>query len=196
MTSQTDLEKLEYTQNWLDFGILSEEFLVKQLAEFEQGEDKNTEHFRYATFSQFIRKHDRFSDLQVQNFIHLVEQDNDNLMAGSALKGFYQCGKLTPSQFESVEQALCNFGSWAEKVIEQNRIMIALDTLPLTADLIQQCIDFKEKYQSNILIQIIIEKTDDKAILERFITLAFGKTIRNLANQKLKRTRNPYQTTR
>lgn len=99
MTSQTDLEKLEYTQNWLDFGILSEEFLVKQLAEFEQGEDKNTEHFRYATFSQFIRKHDRFSDLQVQNFI-------------------------------------------------------------------------------------------------RFIMLAFGKTIRNLANQKLKRTKNPYQTTR
>lgn len=40
-----------------------------------------------------------------------------------------------------------------------------------------------------MLIQIIIEKTEDKAILEQFTTLEFGKTIRNLAKQKLKRLR-------
>lgn len=121
MNPQADLIKLKYTQNWLDFGVLSEDFLAKQIAEFERGEDKNTEHYRYATFCKFIQENDSFSDLQVQNFISLIEQDNDKLMAGSALKGFYKCGKLIPSQCESVEQALLDFGEWTAKFIEQRK---------------------------------------------------------------------------
>lgn len=186
MIKNNDLALLGYCQNWLEFEILTPELFALQLANFQQGDNKNSEHFRYSCLLDFIRRHEHFSDLQIKNFITLVEQDSDNLMAGSALKFFYECGKLTPSQFKTVEQALLSFGEWTAKFIEQNRLMTALEYSPLTADLVHQCIDFKEKYKSKILLQIIIEKTDDKAILEVFTTDNFGKKIRNLAKQKLK----------
>lgn len=65
-----------------------------------------------------MRENDGFSDLQIQNFIILVEQDTDSLMAGSALKQLFLSDKLTLSQFERVEHVLMNFGSWALKLIE------------------------------------------------------------------------------
>lgn len=180
------LKQLNYHSNWLDFGFLTPELLSLQFENFHQGDDKNTEHFRYGCFLNFIKKHQEFSDLQIEQFIILAQQDDDNLMAGSALKTLFECGKLTSKQYESVKKELVNFGDWAIKLIEQHRLINTLSSNALTIELLKECFDFSKNYQTNILLEIIIDKTSDKDILEKFTTDDFGKKIRNLAKQKLK----------
>lgn len=187
MAIQSQLKILGYHQNWLDFGILTPEILTLQIANFHNGDDKNTEHFRYGCFMDFIRRNEQFSDVQIEHFITLAQQDDDNLMAGSALKMLFESQKLTPTQFDKVKEVLPNFGDWAVKLIEKNRLMITLSEQPFTDESLKECLEFSKTYQSNVLLQIIVEQTEDKAILERFTTDKFGKKIRNLAKQKLKR---------
>lgn len=180
------LKCLNYHSNWLDFGFLTPQLLTLQFEKFHQGDDKNTEHLRYGCFLSFIQKHQNFSDLQIEQFIILAQQDDDNLMAGSALKMLFECGKITSKQYEFLKKELLNFGDWAVKLIEQHRLINALSSNILTAELLKECFDFSKNYQTNVLFQIIIDKTSDKDILKKFTTDDFGKKIRNLAKQKLK----------
>lgn len=180
------LKCLNYHSNWLDFGFLTPQLLTLQFEKFHQGNDKNTEHFRYGCFLSFIQKHQNFSDLQIEQFIILAQQDDDNLMAGSALKMLFECGKITSKQYEFLKKELLNFGDWSVKLIEQHRLINALSSNILTAELLKECFDFSKNYQTNVLFQIIIDKTSDKDILKKFTTDDFGKKIRNLAKQKLK----------
>jgi hypothetical protein len=47
---QTDLALLGYSSRWLDYGFLTPDDLQAQVAFFLASEDRNTEHYRYATF--------------------------------------------------------------------------------------------------------------------------------------------------
>ena len=123
MTEHIDiyLKTLNYHKNWLAFGVLTEEILAQQINEFNKGDDINTEHYRYYTFLDFIRRNEEFSDLQIEQFIILTNQDADTYMVGSALKELYLSDKLSNNQNELVESYLANLGKWAEKLIERKR---------------------------------------------------------------------------
>jgi len=65
------LEKLKYTKEWLAYNFISEHELKSQNLEFENEEDKNTEHFRYRSFLKWVENNSIFTDDQIQQFIHL-----------------------------------------------------------------------------------------------------------------------------
>ena len=56
--SETDLKKalrtLGYTPRWLRAGLLDAASLAEQLAVFQTGEDRNTEHYRYGAFRRAL----------------------------------------------------------------------------------------------------------------------------------------------
>ena len=119
--SKSNLRLLNYHQNWLEFGFLTIDNLTNQVISFDNGDDKNTEHFRYQSFLDFINAHQHFTNTQMEQFIILVNQDVDNIMAESALRALYLSGKLTDNQVTKVENSLIEFGNWAKRLVEINR---------------------------------------------------------------------------
>ncbi len=115
------LKTLNYHKNWLNFGFLTVDNLINQANKFHQGYDKNTEHFRYNSFIEFINAHQKFTDLQIEQFIILVSQDIDDVMAGSALRELYLSEKLSDHQNALVENCLVSFGEWAIRLINKKQ---------------------------------------------------------------------------
>lgn len=92
---QTKLSKLGYTNLWIDFCILTEEHLNKQLEFFNNSDDKNTEHYRYATFMQYLTSKGSLTDTELDNYLKLVCSAKDSIMTGSVIANFLARISLT-----------------------------------------------------------------------------------------------------
>ncbi len=115
-----DLKKLKYSKEWLEYEILQTEQLTSQNLAFDTGEDKNTEHFRYKSFLNWIDNNIDFTDTQIQQFLHLVEIDDDQAMTSSAVCNLYTSTKLSKPQKEVVKKKLISFGAWAVRFVEKH----------------------------------------------------------------------------
>jgi len=113
------MNKLRYDNKWVEYEFITADEMATQLSEFENGDDKNSEHFRYRTFIRFITKGDNFSDLEIRRFIELVKIDSDQTMSGSALSELIKSGKLTMEQFEFTKPEFLKFGEWTNKVLSK-----------------------------------------------------------------------------
>lgn len=114
-----DLKKLKYSKEWLEYEFISKEELNNQNLALENGEDKNTEHFRYKSFSDWVNNNNQFTDAQIQQFIHLIELDEDQTMAGAVVADLFTSLKLSEKQREIVRAKLISFGAWAVKFVEK-----------------------------------------------------------------------------
>lgn len=177
---------LGYTKKWLDYGLLTEEILNRQYVEFQKGEDLNIEHYRYATFLNWLNLKEYFTDVEIKNYIELALEDKDVLMAGAAVKELFTHSKISRSQFELIKQELPQFGNWTVKLIQREELKKSIENNKLTKDLVKQCINHSKQFNENILIELIIHKTNKMEIIEQFTKVDFGKKIRNLANEKLR----------
>jgi hypothetical protein len=58
------LAKIGYTKLWLDYGVLTLDYLIAQEQVFDNSEDKNTEHYRYRTFIDYLICKKELSDTE------------------------------------------------------------------------------------------------------------------------------------
>ena len=110
---------LNYSEDWLKTGVLRLDTLQKQLAAYENGEDLNTEHYRYVVFKAYIDQRESFKNEEVSSLLRLAIQDNDAVMAGSVVADLCRKNGLTDQQFDEVKEVLRSFGDWAIKVIDR-----------------------------------------------------------------------------
>jgi hypothetical protein len=115
------LSKLNYTQSWIDCGILTDSTLTTQINEFELGEDGNTEHYRYRTITNFFDLQTSFDNKFLKDILHLLENDIDKSMAISATIHLLKKDALTENQFETVILFLKKFGDNTTKYIDKAR---------------------------------------------------------------------------
>jgi hypothetical protein len=59
MTLAEAIAALRYPPEWLQFGLLEREFVMRQAETFATGEDRNTEHYRYAAFRALLGRRAR-----------------------------------------------------------------------------------------------------------------------------------------
>ena len=182
-----ELEDLGYTEKWIDYGLLTEEILSDQLSKFQNDEDQNTEHYRYGTFKHWLSLKNQFTELEIVQFIELALEDSDQLMSGSAVKDLFTHPKISDDQFNLIKTELSKFGDWTVKLIQREELKKKIESEPLTEKLVQWCIDHRQLFNENFLIELIINKADEIEIVDQFNTNDFGKRIRNLANEKIKR---------
>ena len=57
---QDKLLRLNYSQYWLESGVLTENMLTEQIRELDSGQDDNTEHYRYRTLSNYFKSQTSF----------------------------------------------------------------------------------------------------------------------------------------
>lgn len=180
-----NLTDLGYSEKWLEYGILDEEILQLQFLEFQKGEDQNTEHYRYATFLNWLKQKDTFSDLEVEHFIALTLVDADKTMAGTALKELFTSSKISPAQFDFIKTKLPLFGDWTIKLINREELKKKINEGTLTKETFYQCVEHAKKFKDNILIELCIEITENTNLLLVLTSPDFGKKISTLANAKL-----------
>jgi len=121
------LTKFGYTNLWLDYGILTIEYLFDQEQLFEKSKDKNSEHYRYNTFKHYLSFKNTLSDIEFDNYLQLTFIDKDNSMAGSATIDLFNRVDLTNFPFEKLCKKMGYFGKWTEKVVKRQTWLKAMD---------------------------------------------------------------------
>ncbi|MBS1666163.1 MAG: hypothetical protein JST58_02190 [Bacteroidetes bacterium] len=175
------LERLGYTTLWLDYGVLSIEYLDSQTQTFDKGIDSNNEHYRYNTLKHYLSSKDKLSDNEFDNYLQLVMNDSDRAMAGSAASDLFNKVSLTDSQFDKLCTAIKEFGSWTEKIITRHQLLRKLNSHNLTDAQFEECLTKGD----NIVQEFIIDKLNISQLKE-IEAKGNTKKIRNIASSKLK----------
>lgn len=118
---QSNLHTLGYTQQWLEYGILTDDQLQAQLTAFNAGEDHHTEHYRYQVLSSYIANRHSISDEDISHLLELIKNDADTTMASSAVILILKQAYLTNGQFNMVAKALSIYGEWTQKEVARQR---------------------------------------------------------------------------
>ncbi len=114
---EQNLEKLDYTIHWMEFGVLGVEELDDQISIYNQGEDRHTEHYRYKTLKAYIAQKTDFTTVQIENIISLALNDKDKLMSSSVPVELLRKNVTTNEQTEKLAIVLRTYGTWTEKVL-------------------------------------------------------------------------------
>ena len=176
------LSKIGYTNLWLDYDVLTIEYLIEQVQIFDNSDDQNTEHFRMNAFRHYLSLKNNLSDIEFDNYIELVVKDNDALMAGTAMADLFNKVNLTDLQFEKLSKAIRHFGEWTEKVITRQTLLRKLKRNTLTDEFFKECITDGD----SVIHEFILDLADFNQLQELVIN-GKSKKIRNLAKEKLNR---------
>lgn len=96
----SDLVALHYPEAWRISGFVDTAFVRLQREEFEQGDDRNLEHYRWRAFCRVLAERDGLSDDDITRFVDLALADEDQVMATSALIRLVTWRHLSDKQFE------------------------------------------------------------------------------------------------
>ncbi|WP_445359513.1 hypothetical protein [Microbulbifer sp. ANSA005] len=116
MSTKEAMERLGYTQEWIDRGVISEEFLALQYHEINNSEDQNAEHYRWGGFLNYIRGKSTLSDNEVENIFALEDRGPDDIdLHINRVIELIQSGLLTDEQFVNI----ANHNEILEKPIQK-----------------------------------------------------------------------------
>ena len=182
---EEQLVKIGYTNLWLEYNILTIESLNEQVENYNNGYDKNKEHYRYATLNFFLNNNLQLTEKQLSNYLDITLNDEDKSMASSAIIDVFQKIELSENEFIQVCDTLKNFGNWTEKIIERHKLLRELKSETFSDDLFEKAVMFKDSIIHDILL-----KKSNLVQLEKLTVLGVNKSIRNQATQKIKQIKN------
>ena len=184
-----ELEKLGYTKNWVNFGLLDKALFEEQLKDFESEKEQNNSRFRYNTFMKWFRSKKAISDRELDHFLVLTKEDEDKEMAGKAITQLFTSALISEDQFMILKYKLPELGKWTKKLITREVLKRQLLTEEITEELYTQCLDYKNEFSDNRLLVLLIDVTDNIEILSNFETNSCGKRMRTLAEKKIRKIR-------
>ncbi len=106
-------------------------------------------------------------------------------MAGSAVKQLFTSSIINDSQFQLMSERLIEFGEWTQSLISRQNLIKSIEKHGVTDEVFQQYLAHKLKFTENYIMTLAIEATNNTDHLQTIINGAFGKKLRNQANQKL-----------
>ena len=123
---ENQLAKLGYTHLWLDYGILTLKYLLAQEQEFDHGDDKYPEHYRYRALRDYLISKNKLSDIEFDNYLKLTLLDEDPVMAGSAAVDLFRMIDLSELQFQKLCTTIGHFGAWTNRVVIRQTLLAQL----------------------------------------------------------------------
>ena len=185
MTTEDVSEKLltlGYTKPWLDYGVLTFDNLNKQYEAFQNGEDSNTEHYRYGTFRYYLATKESLADEELDNYLRLVLADDDYMMAGAAAQDLFTAVRLTAEQFEKVCREIDKFdGVWTTRIITRQRLIRRIKSQGLTDVLFEECL----REGDRIVQEFVLDRANAQQ-LQKLAAEGITRKVRNSARQKLR----------
>jgi hypothetical protein len=81
---------LKFHAKWLEYDFVDRTFLLNLYERFLLSDDKSTEHYRYGAFRKILQDNRCLDDRSIDNYIELVQIDDDRAMAKAALVDLLQ----------------------------------------------------------------------------------------------------------
>ncbi len=79
------VRELEFTQEWIELGILTPEKLDEIEVEWSTSADRNTEHYRWRAFLDFIQSRSLLDERTLRCLYRLGANDPDRSMGGAIM---------------------------------------------------------------------------------------------------------------
>ena len=181
---QAALATLGYSPKWLEYGFLNENALMEQIACYQRGEDRNTEHYRYAAFCRVLAERPALDDASVDRYIELAEEDEDPGMARAALVDLLIWPGLTGEQFDRLSRDPRCAEPIFQKFILRRRLLSALQSAAVSAATFDACLSSKDQAVQRELAgkpELSAEQ------LERLGEDGVVRAVRNMATAQLRR---------
>jgi hypothetical protein len=77
--------ELEFTQEWVDFGIITPQKLCELEGEWNSSDDRNAEHYRWRAFLDFSQSRAFLGEELLRRLYQLGATDVDTTMGGSIM---------------------------------------------------------------------------------------------------------------
>jgi hypothetical protein len=92
---------LGFTPAWFALGVVDHTLLARQRAEWDKGEDENTEHYRYRAFREFLASQDQLTPELATALFELGANDPDPAMGGSIMADIVRLPKCPPNVLDA-----------------------------------------------------------------------------------------------
>lgn len=179
------LAKLGYSKNWVKFKFITKESVEDQTNEFKLSEDPTAELLRFDSFMNWIESRNAYTQDEIDQFLILALEDEDPLMAGAAVRELFSSTDLSHELFNYMITRLPEFGDWTKKLIHRETLAKRLHSEKITMALYQECLNYKNEYDDNRLLIMLIPLCTKKEILLDFKVNGCGKRIRTMAEKKI-----------
>lgn len=181
MKLEEKLKKLGYSPEWIEFGILTQDVLDKQIDDHLETGHQSTEHYRYGAFRFWLSQQNDFDQRQIESYLHLAKCDPDQMMAGSAIIDLLRDSRLSDDDFCYVVNAINEDGEWITKEIAKARLIRLVRDITISDIVFDKLIDEGDSYiHQKLLEHPDVSRNRMKILSER----GASKAIRNVAKQK------------
>jgi len=174
-----DPSRLHYPKEWLELGLLDEEFLSEQLARFDAGEDTNSEHYRIAAFNRLLARKE-LSDLFIDRYVRLAQLDPYPTMVRSALIGLIDHPALSDDQLTRLAPYVAGDAT-VEKRLKRRRLLRELRPSIIELPVLARCASEGDAEVHRILLSRPDLPDSILAVLQR---AGASRAIRNQAAER------------
>jgi hypothetical protein len=109
---------LGFTAAWFALGVVDKALLDRQRAEWDRGEDHNTEHYRYAAFRAFLAAHRPLAPELAAALFELGAADPDWSMGGAMMADIVRLPECPSSVLDA---ALASGRKHLARIVQQRR---------------------------------------------------------------------------
>ena len=180
MKVECALKRLGYTQEWLDFDIISEAYLLAQYKDIQTSEDQNAEHFRSGGFGQYLNSKVSLMNEDIDQIFSLKDNGPDLCdLHIDRIMVLFTARILTHEQFEYIEKFPSVHEPPINKKYLRENLISRIHSLGVPA-----CLeDIKETEDSAIHNYIIEHDALDYELIIWLKANGLNKRVRNMAKQ-------------
>jgi len=180
---EEDLAVLKYDPKWVEYGFLDAEMLRQQLAIYETGEDRATEHYRYAAFCRVLERGE-LSDVELDHYLDLVDNEVDGETASSVLFQVIHWPKLSTDQRARLRRQPMFSEGRLQRQFTIYDLSVELTGEQVSDDLYERCLATGDE---TLQRKIVEHRGASKAQVAQLGLFGKSKSVRNMAAARLKR---------
>lgn len=182
MDIKVAISRLGYTEEWIDFGIISKDSLMAQYNEILVSEDQNAEHYRNGAFGVYLSSKDCLSDKEISCIFELRDNGPDKIdLHANRIISLIHSGLLGSAQLDSLSNYKEVLEEPISKIYERTKLLERIKNTGLESNFsaVKQTID-------TTVHEFVLNLDDLKRHhVEWLAELGGNKRCRNIAKQFL-----------
>lgn len=178
--SQQDYQRLlEFSDEWLRLGLLTEAGLRELGQEYEASDDKATEHYRLRVFREYLKSRRPLSPQMVEALYELGREDPSRGMGGAMMRELVDLAECPPEVLEKASASGDNHlvrAVWWRRTLEEMKSGV-------TEDLFARCLGSRD----GVVQRGLLERPElTRSQLEQLVETGANRAVRNMARQRLR----------
>ena len=142
------------------------------------------EHHRYCALRTVLSSRERFSDLELEQYIELCQLDEDETMGRSALVNLLSWPSLTDAQYDKITKHAAFSDPVAEKIIWRNQMHAELLSNSISEAVFAAMLERQDPvFERDLVASDSISAPQLEVLAEKGVSRA----VRNIAKSRLKR---------